>query len=126
VGNFQKVRKVGGAGAAKLIAVPLRSDFVSAAHHPRIFGGAILAELLEQFVEASVEFALGAVAVKMERQIAGRRHTLFYARRTIACESLQAFARKKKGALADARSKNPKITRRFRLRMPEAARSVSA
>src|SRR5438445_4310515 len=100
------MREVGGAGAAKLVAVPLRSDFVGAAHHPGIFGRAIFAELLEQFVEASVQFALSAVAVKMERQIAGRRHTLFYARRTIGCESA-VVPEERKGVLADARSKNP-------------------
>src|ERR1700720_428599 len=93
---------------AKLVTVPLRGDVVGAAHHPGIFGGAILAQLLEQFVEASVQLALGAVAVKMERQVAGRRHTLFYARRTIRCESWSA-PKKKKGALADAPSNNPKL-----------------
>jgi hypothetical protein len=58
--------EVGVPGAAKLVTVALRSDFVGAAHHPGILGGAILAQFGEQLIQAGVQLALGAVAVKME------------------------------------------------------------
>src|ERR1700731_1803600 len=98
VGDFKKMREVRVARTAKLVAVSLGGDFIRAAHHPGILGGAIGAELGQQLVQAGIEFALGAVAVKMERQIAGRRHNLFYARRTIRCDSGARLRRKKKRA----------------------------
>src|ERR1700676_4596808 len=101
VGDFKKMREVGVARAAELVTVSLGGDFIGAPHHPGILGGAIGAELGQQLVQAGIEFALGAVAVKMERQIAGRRHSLFYARRTIGCDSGPRRERKK-GILADA------------------------
>ncbi len=66
VRDFQKMGEIGVPGTAKLVTVALRSDFVRAPHHPGIFRGAILAQLLQQLVQARVQLALGAVAVKME------------------------------------------------------------
>jgi hypothetical protein len=67
VGNFEQMREVGIAGTAELVTVALRGYFIRAANHPGILGGPILPELFKQFVEANVELALGAVAMKMER-----------------------------------------------------------
>ena len=51
--------------------VALRGDLVGAANHPRIFGGAILAELFEELLEARVELAHRAVTVETQRKVAG-------------------------------------------------------
>jgi hypothetical protein len=67
VSDFEKVCKVGVARSAQLIAMPLCRNLVRAPDHPGIFRGAILAQLGEQFVQASVQLALGAVAMEMER-----------------------------------------------------------
>src|SRR3981081_1786663 len=77
----------------------LRRDVVGAAHHPGIFGGAVFAQLLQQLIQAGIEFALGAIAVKMERQVAGRRHDLFYARRTIMCDRETRFPQGERASL---------------------------
>jgi len=45
----------------------LRGNFIGPAYHPRIFGGAVFAELFQQLVQAGIELALGAVAMIMER-----------------------------------------------------------
>jgi hypothetical protein len=66
--------------------VALGGDFVGAAEHPGIFGGAVLAELFEQFLEAPVELANSAVAVEAERDFVRRRHGLVYAGRGISRE----------------------------------------
>jgi hypothetical protein len=42
VGDFEEMREVGLPGTAKLVVVAFGSDFVGAAHHPGIFGWAIL------------------------------------------------------------------------------------
>ena len=64
-----------------------RSNFVSAAKHPGIFGRTVLAELFEQFLEARVELANGAVAVEAERDFVRRRHGLVYAGKGASRES---------------------------------------
>jgi len=74
VRDLEKVRHVRVAGAAKLVAVTLRGDFVSATDYPGIFGGTILAKFREQFFQTSVQLALGALAVKMQGKITGTRH----------------------------------------------------
>jgi hypothetical protein len=74
------MREVGVTRTAKLVAMAFRRNFVGAAHHPRIFRGAIFAELGQQLVEARVELALRAVPVEIQRYVAGRRHGLVYAR----------------------------------------------
>jgi len=79
VGDLEKMSEVRFAGAAELCAVALGSDFVGAANNPGIFGRAVLAQLFEEFLEACVELALGAVAIEVERDVARRRHRLFYA-----------------------------------------------
>src|SRR5258708_4418652 len=67
VGNFQEMGEIRIARTAELIVMALRGNFIGAAYHPGIFGRAILAELFQQLVQASIELALGAVAMKMER-----------------------------------------------------------
>jgi hypothetical protein len=47
--------------------MPFRGDLIRTANKPRIFGGAILTELSEEFLEAGVQLALGAVPVKTQR-----------------------------------------------------------
>jgi hypothetical protein len=81
VGDLEEMHEVGLAGFAKLGAMALGSDFVGAANHPGVFGGAMLAQLGEKFLEADVELALGAVAVEAERNVTRRRHSLVYDRR---------------------------------------------
>src|SRR6267143_2732834 len=88
VRHFQQMREVGISGAAELVMMALGGNFVGAPHHPGIFRGPVDAELLEQFFEARVELARGAVAVKLERKIARGRHGLVYARRGISGEQL--------------------------------------
>src|SRR5258708_40257488 len=90
------MREVGVTRTAKLVAMAFRGDFVGAAHHPRIFRRAILTQLLQQLVQAGIKLALGALAMEMQRQIAGRRHNLFYARRTIGCDSGASSQERKK------------------------------
>src|ERR1700736_1101253 len=99
------MREVGVTRTAKLVAMAFRRDFVGAAHHPGIFRGAILAQLLQQLVQPGIELALGAVAMEMQRQIAGRRHNPFYARRT-ARASVARVTGKREGVLTDALSTN--------------------
>jgi hypothetical protein len=53
--------------------VAFGGNFIGAPNHPGIFGGTILAQLREQLLKARVELPFGAVAVKMQRQIVGRR-----------------------------------------------------
>jgi len=79
VGDFEEVGQVRIAGAAELVVMALRGDFVGAADHPGIFGRAVLAELFEKFFEACVELANGTVAVEAERDFVRRRHGLVYA-----------------------------------------------
>jgi len=74
VRDLEEVRHVRVAGTAKLVAVTLRGDFVSATDYPGIFGGSILAEFREQFFQTGVQLALGALAVKMQGKITGARH----------------------------------------------------
>jgi len=59
--------------------VTFRGNFVGAADHPGIFGGAVLTALFEQFLEAGVELANRAIAVEAQRDFVGRRHGLVYA-----------------------------------------------
>jgi hypothetical protein len=79
VGDFEQVGQIGFAGAAELVVVALGGDFVGAADHPGVFGGAVLSEFLEEFFEASVKLANGAVAVEAERDFVRRGHVLVYA-----------------------------------------------
>ena len=58
VGNFEQVGEVGFAGTAELVVMALSGDFVGAANHPGIFGGAVLAEFFEEFLEARVQLAI--------------------------------------------------------------------
>jgi hypothetical protein len=63
----------------------LGGDFIGATYEPGIFGRAILAELIEEFFEAGVELALGAVSMEIQGNVASRRHVLVYAgRRRVA------------------------------------------
>src|SRR5713226_8584810 len=78
VGHFEQMREVGIAGTAELIAMAFSGDLIGAANDPRVFGGAVVAELGEEFVKAGVELALGAVAMEIQGQIAGRRHGPVY------------------------------------------------
>jgi len=68
------VRHVRVAGAAKLVPVTFRGDFVGLTDYPGIFGGTILAKFREQFFQTGVQLALGALAVKMQGKITGARH----------------------------------------------------
>src|SRR5260370_40275970 len=79
VRDFEEVGQVRVAGAAELVVMALGGNFVSASEHPGVFGGAVLAELLEQFLETSVELASGAVAVEGQWDFVRRRHGLVYA-----------------------------------------------
>src|SRR5260370_17026034 len=74
--NFQKMSEIGIAGTPKLVTMALRSDFVSAADEPRVVGGAIALQLVEKRVQASVQQALGAVAIELQRQIGRAGHLL--------------------------------------------------
>ncbi len=76
VRNFEEVREIRIAGAAELVMVALGGNFVSAAEHPGIFGGAVLAEFFDQLLKACVELASGAVAIEGERDFVRRRHGL--------------------------------------------------
>jgi len=98
VGDFEEVRKIGIAGRAKLVAMTLSSDFVGAANNPRIFGRTIEAELGEELFEAGIELALEAVAVELQRNIAGRRHKEVYA----GTERRARRRKKERGAPKDA------------------------
>src|SRR5260370_28470003 len=81
VRDFEKMGKIGLAGAAELVVVTFGGNFVGAADHPGIFGGAVLAEFLEQFLEAGVELANRAIAVEAKRDFVRRRPGLGYASR---------------------------------------------
>jgi hypothetical protein len=52
----------------------LGCEFVGAANHPGVFRGTVLAQLFEEFLETGVEHPLGAVAMKRQREVVGRRH----------------------------------------------------
>ena len=86
--DFEEMSKVGIAGAAELVMMALGSNFVGSPHHPGIFGGAVDAQLFEQFFKARVELSRGAVAVELERKIARGRHGLVYARRGASGEGV--------------------------------------
>ncbi len=70
MGDFEQVRHVWVAGAAKLIAMTFGGDFVGAANDPGIFGRAILAELGKQLFQTGIQEALSALAVKLQGKIA--------------------------------------------------------
>ena len=78
VRDLQEMAEIRVAGTADLVAVAFRGDFVGAANHPGIFGGAILAQLGEEFIEAGVELADVAVAMEVQRKVAGGRHETVY------------------------------------------------
>jgi len=84
--DLEQVGEIRIAGAAELVVVALGRDFVGAAEHPGIFRGAVLAELFEELLEASVELANGAVAVEAQRDFVRRRHGLVYAGKGASCE----------------------------------------
>jgi hypothetical protein len=67
MGDFQEVGEIGVTRTAELVAVAFRGNFIGAPYHPGIFGGAVFTEFFQQLVQAGIELALGAVAVKMER-----------------------------------------------------------
>ena len=69
VRDLEKMGEIGFAGAAKLVAVAFGCDVVSAANQPRVVGRAVIFEFIEELCETSVEQALGAVPVEVERQI---------------------------------------------------------
>ena len=79
VGDFEEVGEIGFARAAQLVTVALGGNFVGPAQHPRIFGRTVLAELFQQFLEASIELANRAIAVEAERDFVRRRHGSVYA-----------------------------------------------
>ena len=79
VGDFEQVSEIRVTRTAELVVVTLGGDFVGAADHPGIFGGAVLAELFKKLLEARVELANGAVAVEAQRDFVRRRHGLVYA-----------------------------------------------
>jgi hypothetical protein len=78
VGDFEKMSDVRIAGTAELVAVAFSGDVESAADQPGIIRGAIGAELGEEFLKASVDLPLGAVAVEIEGYVGWRRHALVY------------------------------------------------
>ena len=61
VGDFEKMGNIEIAGAAELVAMPLGSNFVSAADDPGIFGRTVFAKFFEELFEAGFEMADGAV-----------------------------------------------------------------
>jgi hypothetical protein len=79
VSDFQKVGEIRFAGTAELVVVALGGNLVSAANHPGIFGGTILAKFFEELFEARVQLAHRAIAVEAQREVARRRHVLVYA-----------------------------------------------
>jgi hypothetical protein len=60
--------------------MPLGSNFVGTADNPRIFGRAVFAEFFEEFLKTGFQLANGAVALKAQGNVTGRRHVLVYAR----------------------------------------------
>ena len=52
MGDLQKMRDIGIAGAAELIPMALRGNFVGATNYPRILGRPIFAKFFEEFFEA--------------------------------------------------------------------------
>jgi hypothetical protein len=77
---LQEVKEVRLARPANLRAMPFRGDLISTANKPGIFGRAVFAEFGEEFLEAGVQLALGAVPVETKRNVPCRRHVLVYAR----------------------------------------------
>src|SRR5438067_12624815 len=75
------MREVGITRAAQLIAMAFGGNFVGATNHPGVFRGAVFAQLGEQLVQASVKLALGTIAMKVQRYVTGKRHSLVYASR---------------------------------------------
>jgi hypothetical protein len=80
VRNLEQMHEIRFARLAELLTMALCGDFIGAADHPGVFGRAIFAELGEEFLEAGVELALGAVTVEAEGNVA-RGHGLVYASR---------------------------------------------
>lgn len=76
MGDLKEMGNVQVAGAAELVAMPLGSNFVSAADDPRVFGGAVLAKFFEELFEAGFQLPQGAVALEAQRNITRRRHIL--------------------------------------------------
>src|SRR5580658_9949776 len=86
------MRDIGIAGAAELIVMALGSNFVGATDHPGIFGRTIFAEFFEEFFKAGFQLADRAVALEAQRDIAGRRHVLVYARNGPRAKTLATLA----------------------------------
>src|SRR5262249_31949282 len=74
VRNFKQMGEIRLAGAAKLVAVAFGGDVVGAAHQPWIVCGTVFFQLVEQFAETSIQLALSAVAVELQRQIGRPGH----------------------------------------------------
>src|SRR5215472_15594627 len=72
------MREIRLARTANLIVMPLRSNLISAANNPRVFGRAMFLQLFEELFEARVELPNRADAVEAQRQIARRGHGLVY------------------------------------------------
>src|SRR5580692_1071116 len=64
VGHFKKVRDIGIAGAAELVAVTLGSNFVGAANHPGVFRRPVFSKFFEEFLEARLQQPDGAIPLE--------------------------------------------------------------
>src|SRR2546423_14876322 len=85
--------------------MPFRRDFVGSSNQPGIFRRSILAKFIEGFLEPSVELAVGAIAVEIQRDIASRWHVLVYAgcaQAAIHVNPENSTALKNEGARLDA------------------------
>jgi len=78
VGDFKKMGDIGIARTTKLVAVAFGCDVEGPSDEPRIIRGTVGAELGEEFLEASIDLPLGAVAVKIQGNVGWRRHALVY------------------------------------------------
>ena len=74
VGHFQQVREIRVAGTAQLVAVTFSRYLICTADEPRIVRRTVFLELVQKLVQASVQQALGTIAVEVERQIGRPGH----------------------------------------------------
>src|SRR5215813_1390475 len=117
MGNFEKMRHVRVARAAELVAVAFGGDFVGTANLPGVLRGAILAQLVEEFLHPRVQQALGALAVKVQRKIARTGHgdsvrlCVFGSELELRIESYMSFPAGKIRSEIDAYPPSPRFLR---------------
>src|SRR5579862_351929 len=89
--------------------MPLRRDVVCPAYLPRILRRPVFLQFFQEFAEAGVEQALGAVPVEMQGQISRPGHALVYAGWPPMANSAAHAAKWKTGTRRCPVSKRPKL-----------------